>query len=75
MTQAELDSKLTYWRQKQAQDGLSIDELVEVVELLSQGRQSAQIASTTSRGTKAAAATGKVVAADTLSDIFGALGA
>lgn len=74
MTPAELDSKLNYWRQKQAAEGLSVEELVEVVELLSQGRQSAQIASTTSRGTKAATATKKVVAAETLSDIFGALG-
>lgn len=75
MTPAELDSKLSYWRQKQAAEGLSTEELVEVVELLSQGRQSAQIASTTSRGAKAATTTAKVVAADTLNDIFGALGA
>jgi len=73
MTPAELESKLNYWRQKQAAEGLSVEELVEVVEALSQGRQSAQIASTTSRGTKAVTATKKVVAAETLSDIFGAL--
>lgn len=75
MTQAEMESKLSYWRQKQAVEGLSIDELKEVVELLSAGRVSAQIASTTSRSTKATAAASKVVPQSTLEDLFGEFGA
>ncbi len=75
MTQAEMESKLAYWRQKQAADGLSIPELREVVELLSAGRVSAQIASTTSRNTKTAVAASKVVPQSTLDELFGEFGA
>lgn len=72
MTPAEMHDKIMFYRQKQkTPEGLSIEELMEVVDILSQGRTSAQIASTTSR-TKAAAA--KVpIPQTTLDDIFGAL--
>jgi DNA-binding NarL/FixJ family response regulator len=74
MTPGELNSKLAYWRHKQATEGLSTEEMIEVVEALAAGRVSAQIASTTSRTTKAVvkAANGPV-AQSTLDDIFGAL--
>ena len=73
MSPGELNSKLEQWRAKQAAEGLSIEELVEGVQSLSAGRVSAQIASTTSRTTKAAAKA--PIAQETLDDIFGELGA
>lgn len=72
MTPAEMHSKIMFYRQKQkTPEGLSTEELMEVVDILSQGRTSAQIASTTSR-TRTAAAKAPV-SQDTLDDIFGAL--
>lgn len=72
MTPSEMHDKIMFYRQKQkTPDGLSTEELMEVVDILSQGRTSAQIASTTSRA-KTAAAKAPVSQA-TLDDIFGAL--
>lgn len=72
MTLEEMHNKLQFYRQKQqTPEGLSIAELMEVVDILSQGRQSAQIASTTSRSKIAAAKA--PISQSTLDDIFGAL--
>lgn len=72
MTLDEMHNKLQFFRQKQqTSEGLSIEELMEVVDILAQGRTSAQIASTTSRSKTAAAKA--PVSQDTLDDIFGAL--
>jgi hypothetical protein len=74
MTPGELNSKIAYWRQKQATEGLTTEEMIEVVETLAAGRASAQIASTTSRTTKATAkAAAAPVAQETLDMIFKAL--
>ena len=74
MTPGELNSKIAYWRQKQATEGLTTEEMIEVVETLAAGRASAQIASTTSRTTKATAkAASAPVAQETLDMIFKAL--
>ena len=74
MTPGELNSKIAYWRNKQATEGLTNEEMIEVVEALADGRASAQIASTTSRTTKATAkAANGPIAQSTLDDIFGAL--
>ena len=55
-------------------EGLTTEEMIEVVEALAAGRASAQIASTTSRTTKATAkAANGPIAQSTLDDIFGAL--
>lgn len=74
MTPGELNSKIAYWRNKQATEGLTTEEMIEVVEALAAGRASAQIASTASRTTKAAVSAAKApIAQSTLDDIFGAL--
>lgn len=72
MTPSEMHDKIMLYRQKQkTPEGLSTEELIEIVDMLSQGRTSAQIASTTSR-TRTAAAKAPVSQAD-LDDIFGKL--
>jgi DNA-binding NarL/FixJ family response regulator len=72
MTPDEMRGKILFYRQKQkTPEGLSTEELMEVVDILAQGRTSAQIASTTSR-TRTAAAKAPI-AQSTLDDIFGAL--
>lgn len=74
MTPGELNSKLAYWRQKQATEGLTTEEMIEVVDALAAGRAAAQIASTTSRTTRATAtARNAPVPQATLEELFGRL--
>ena len=52
-TQAELNSKIAVWREKQAAGTLTLEEMKEAIQALRGGRVSAAIASSVSKAKKA----------------------
>jgi hypothetical protein len=51
----DINSRIALWRQKAVEGTLTKEDMIEAIKLLSGGRQSAAIASSTSRSKKALA--------------------